>query len=93
MCNALFRTEHSHRTRGQFTIISDQIGETMTGLIVNSHEPTSKNEDRLTRSAKWKSPYVETLTPRYTRKAQADRAPGFADKALSERWRSADKAQ
>ena len=35
----------------------------------------------------------ETLTPRYTRKAQADRAPGFADKALSERWRSADKAQ
>ena len=35
----------------------------------------------------------ETLTPRYTRKAQADRAPGFVDKALSERWRSADKAQ
>ena len=27
----------------------------------------------------------ETLTPRYTWKAQADRAPGFADKALSER--------
>ena len=36
---------------------------------------------------------AETLTPRYTRKAQADRAPGFADKALSERYRSADKAQ
>ena len=32
---------------------------------------------------------AETLTPRYTWKVQADRAPGFADKALSERWRSA----
>ena len=27
----------------------------------------------------------ETLTPRYTRKAQAAGAPGFTDKALSER--------
>jgi hypothetical protein len=58
MCNALFRTERSHRTRGQFTIIGDQIGEMMAGLIVNSREPTSKNEDRLTLSAKWKTPYV-----------------------------------
>ena len=36
---------------------------------------------------------AETLTPRYTRKAQAAGAPGFADKALSERWQSTDKAQ
>jgi hypothetical protein len=35
----------------------------------------------------------ETLTPHYTRKAQAAGAPGSADKALSERWQSADKAQ
>ena len=42
-------------------------------------------------SPRW--PPDETLTPRYTRKAQALGAAGFADKALSERWRSADKAQ
>ena len=62
------------------------------GLIVNQHQfPSSMDKliphiEELVSLVKhivwWFSHPGETLTPRYTRKAQADRAPGFADKAL-----------
>ena len=64
------------------------------GLSVLPESETSAVSDGAGPLWPWLWPEsVETLTPRYMRKAQVAGVPGFADKALLERWQSADKAQ
>jgi hypothetical protein len=46
MCNALFQSEGSHRMKRQFTIVSDQVVETMARLIMNSRSPWANLEKR-----------------------------------------------